>query len=90
MQEELNKLKSQVEELTRKVEFFENNLPFQGIQFEELIRNTVMFDNDQTSRTQTYNVAGGLGGTVTSVKTPSYYVKSYFRGSVIYIPVYTS
>ena len=90
MQEQINNLTKQVELLTNEVTRLKDNFPLDGIKFEELIRDTVFFDKDLTSRTQSYAVTGGGGGSVVSVKTPSYYLKGYFRGNVIYIGIYTT
>lgn len=89
MNERIKQLEDKVKELETVIAGLSNTLSFKGSNFEELVRDTVIFDRDLTSRTQTYNVSGGSGGSITAPKTPTYYVKSYFRGTVIYIPVFT-
>lgn len=90
MNERIKQLEDKVKELETVIAGLSNSLSFKGSNFEELVRDTVIFDRDTNTRTQDYNVvSGGTLGKIVAPKTPTYYVKSYFRGTVIYIPVFT-
>lgn len=82
-------MQEQIDQLNKRIESLEKQLSERGINFEEKIRDAVYFDSDGLkATTETVNVVGGMGGTVTVPITPSYFLKGYYRGKALLFAVY--
>jgi len=79
----------QIEQLNQRVGVLENTLAGKGAinQFEELVRNIIMFDVDNSSAVTRGAVDSG-GDTVTVPVNPTKYAKVYFRGQVFNVALY--
>lgn len=79
-------MNEEIKKLNTRIEILEKMLDKRGFNFEELIRNTVFFDIDNSTLT-TQTATDTRLDTVTIGRIPNYFIKAYIRGNVVLIPV---
>lgn len=88
-------LTKELEVLKGRLKTLEERFSFDGGNFEELIRDTIFFDNNPTGALTSTTVVTGVnfGAQTTTTAslqtgTPAKFLKLYYRGAVYQLPVY--